>query len=219
MKISGAIFDLDGTLIDSMPIWNNLAYNLLVSKGVKPKADLRDRVSTMFLRESSEYIVDEYKLDCTAEDVLDYMHGKIDDFYINIVPPKQDALYFLEKLKAANVKMCVATATERRLALPALERNGMMKYFDNIFTCAEIGISKQSPDIFELALESLGVPKNETFVFEDSPHAAITANKAGFPVIAIYDKAAANKADEMKSNSVRYINRYEELNAIFDNLK
>ena len=73
MKISGAIFDLDGTLIDSMPIWNNLAYNFIVSKGVTPKPDLRDRVSTMFLRESSEYIVNEYSLDCTAEDVLAYM--------------------------------------------------------------------------------------------------------------------------------------------------
>lgn len=219
MKISGAIFDLDGTLIDSMPIWNNLAYNFIVSMGVAPKPDLRDKVSTMFLRESSEYIVSEYKLDCTAEDVLAYMHGQINDFYINQVPPKQDIIAFLEKLKAENIKMCVATATERRLAEASLKLNGMLEYFDEIFTCAEIGISKQSPEIFELALESLGTPKSETFVFEDSPHAAITANKAGFPVVSIYDKAAASKAEEMKANSVCYINRYEELNSFFDNIK
>lgn len=218
MKISGAIFDLDGTLIDSMPIWNNLAYNFLVSNGVTPKPDLRDKVSTMFLRESSQYIVDEYNLDCTANDVLAYMYEQIDDFYINIVPPKQDAIEFLEKLKAANVKMCVATATERRLAKASLRLNGMLEYFDEIFTCAEIGISKQSPEIFELALKSLGTQKNETFVFEDSPHAVLTAKKAGFPVVSIFDNAAKHKLNEIKMHSTFFINKYAELDGTFENV-
>ncbi len=219
MKISGAIFDLDGTLIDSMPIWNDLSFNFLTSMGVTPKPDLRDRVSTMFLRESSQYVVDEYNLNCTADDVLAYMHEQINDFYINTVPPKQDALLFLEKLKAAGVKMCVATATERRLAVPALERNGMLGFFDEIFTCAEIGISKQSPDIFELALKSLDTPKSETFVFEDSHHAVATANKAGFPVISIYDASAEHKLEEIKALSTCFVHKYDELNGVFGNIK
>ncbi len=218
MKIKGAIFDLDGTLIDSMPIWQDLSFNFLTSLGVTPKPDLRDKVSTMFLRESSEYVIEEYKLDCTVDDILNYMHEQINDFYINRVPPKEDAVEFLKKLKASSVKMCVATATERRLAVAALKLNGMLGFFDEIFTCAEINLSKQDPRIFELSLQTLGTKKEETFVFEDAHHAVQTASKTGFPVIAIYDKAAANKANKIKNLSKKYIRTYSELNGFFENL-
>ncbi|MBR2957465.1 MAG: HAD family phosphatase [Clostridia bacterium] len=215
-KISAAIFDLDGTLIDSMPIWNDLSFNFLTARGVTPKPDLRERVSTMFLRESSQYVVDEYNLDCTAEDVLAFMHEQIDNFYINLVPPKEDVIPFLEKLKKANVKMCVATATERRLAIPALEHNGILGYFDEIFTCAELGVSKRSPLIFEKALEFLGTPKEKTYVFEDSPHAVETAVKAGFPVAAVYDESAAGKENEIRELSKVFFYKYAELDEFFD---
>ena len=215
-KISGAIFDLDGTLIDSMPIWNDLSFNFLTARGVTPKPDLRDRVSTMFLRESSQYVVDEYKLNCTADDVLDFMHRQIDNFYINLVSPKKDVIPFLEKLKKAGVKMCVATATERRLAIPALEHNGMLGYFDEIFTCAELGVSKRDPLIFETALDFLGTTKNETYVFEDSLHAVETAAKSDFPVAAVYDDSAAHKEKEIRELSKVFFYKYEELNDFFN---
>lgn len=211
IKISAAIFDMDGTVIDSMPIWDDLSYNFLTARGVTPKPDLREKVSTMFLKESSQYVVDEYKLDCTAEDVLAFMHEQINDFYINTVPPKEDIKPFLEKLKAAGVKMCIATATERRLAIPALEHNGMLEYFDEIFTCAELGESKRNPLIFEKALEFLGTKKEETFVFEDSFHAVETAAKAGFPVAAVYDKSAAHKEKEIRELSKVFFYKYSEL--------
>ena len=215
-KISAAIFDLDGTLIDSMPIWNDLSFNFLTARGVTPKPDLRERVSTMFLRESSQYVVDEYKLDCTADDVLEFMHGQIDNFYINLVPPKEDVIPFLKRLKSAGVKMCIATATERRLAIPALEHNGMLEYFDEIFTCAELSESKRSPLIFEKALEFLGAPKTETYVFEDSFHAVETAAKAGFPVAAVYDKSAESKEKEIRAFSKVLFYKYKELDKFFD---
>ena len=215
-KISAAIFDLDGTLIDSMPIWNDLSFNFLTARGVTPKPDLRERVSTMFLRESSQYVVDEYKLDCTADDVLDFMHGQIDNFYINLVEPKEDVIPFLEYLKKAGIKMCIATATERRLAIPALEHNGMLDYFDEVFTCAELGVSKRDPLIFEKALEYLGTQKHETYVFEDSYHAVETAAKAGFPVATVYDESAAGKEKEIRELSKVFFYKYKELDIFFD---
>lgn len=207
---------MDGTVIDSMPIWNNLSFDFLTARGVTPKPDLRERVSTMFLRESSEYIVEEYSLDCTAQDVLDFMHGRIDDFYINRVPPKADIKPFLEKLKSMGVKMCVATATEMRLAVPALERNGMLEFFDEIFTCAQIGESKRSPLIFEKALEYLGTDKSETFVFEDSLHAVETAAKAGFPVVAIADDSSAHQRKKIRELSSFFIENYSELEGFIE---
>lgn len=216
MKISGAIFDLDGTLIDSMPIWDDIAYNFLVSQGVTPKPDLRERVATMYLNESARYLVDEYSLNCTPQDFKDYTERIIEDFYVRIVPPKRDAVEFLQKLKENNVKMCIATATERKLAVPSLERNGMLGFFDAVFSCAEIGISKQSPEIFDRALEFLGTPKDETFVFEDSYHAVATAAKAGYNVIAIADKSASKDEDKIKKLSVKFIENYVELEKCFD---
>ena len=215
MKISGAIFDLDGTLIDSMSIWDDIAYNFLVSQGVIPKPDLREKVATMYLNESAKYLVDEYSLDCTPQDFKDYTERIIEDFYVRTVPPKCDAVEFLCKLKKSGVKMCIATATERKLAVPALEHNGMLGFFDGFFSCAEIGLSKQSPEIFDRALEFLGTPKEETFVFEDSYHAVATAAKAGYNVIAISDKSASNDEEKIKKLSLNFIENYAELDEFF----
>ena len=215
MKISGAIFDLDGTLIDSMSIWDDIAYNFLVSQGVIPKPDLREKVATMYLNESAKYLVDEYSLDCTPQDFKDYTERIIEDFYVRTVPPKRDAVEFLCKLKKSGVKMCIATATERKLAVPALEHNGMLGFFDGVFSCAEIGLSKQSPEIFDRALEFLGTPKEETFVFEDSYHAVATASKAGYNVIAISDKSASNDEEKIKKLSLNFIENYAELDEFF----
>ena len=131
------------------------------------------------------------------------------------VPPKRDAVEFLCKLKKSGVKMCIATATERKLAVPALEHNGMLGFFDGIFSCAEIGLSKQSPEIFDRALEFLGTPKDETFVFEDSYHAVATASKAGYNVIAISDKSASNDEEKIKKLSLKFIENYAELDEFF----
>ena len=215
MKISGAIFDLDGTLIDSMSIWDDIAYNFLVSQGVIPKPDLREKVATMYLNESAKYLVDEYSLDCTPQDFKEYTERIIEDFYVRTVPPKRDAVEFLCKLKKSGVKMCIATATERKLAVPALEHNGMLGFFDGVFSCAEIGLSKQSPEIFDRALEFLGTPKEETFVFEDSYHAVATASKAGYNVIAISDKSASNDEEKIKKLSLKFIENYAELDELF----
>lgn len=215
MKITGAIFDLDGTLIDSMSIWDDIAYNFLVSQGVIPKPDLREKVATMYLNESAKYLVDEYSLDCTPQDFKEYTERIIENFYVRTVPPKRDAVEFLCKLKKSGVKMCIATATERKLAVPALEHNGMLGFFDGVFSCAEIGLSKQSPEIFDRALEFLGTPKDETFVFEDSYHAVATASKAGYNVIAISDKSASNDEEKIKKLSLKFIENYAELDELF----
>ena len=219
MKIDGAIFDLDGTLIDSMLIWDDLSSNLLKSFGVTPKPDLRDRVSTMYLDESSRYVVEEYGLKVTPEEISAYLHSQVEDFYLNRVQPKEDVIEFLEKLKNNGVRMCVATATERRLAEPALRHNDMLKFFDAVFTCKEVGCNKSSPLVFEKSLEFLGTPRANTFVFEDSLHAVQTAAAAGFPVAGIYDNYSAKNAAEIERASTCYFKKYAELDTVLEQLR
>ena len=218
MKLNGVIFDLDGTLIDSMYIWNDLSFDLLCQNGITPRDDLRDKVSTMYLEQSSRYVIEEYGLPYTVEEVNRYINERVESFYLHEVRPKRDILPFLERLKAAGVPMCVATATERRLALPALEHNGMLPYFTDIFTCREIGRNKNDPLIFEKALRRLGTEKDHTAVFEDSLHAVSTAKAAGFPAFTIFDESSAHNKEKLIALSDRYFYRYAELDGCFDNL-
>ena len=200
MKLNGVIFDLDGTLIDSMYIWNDLSFDLLCQNGITPRDDLRDKVSTMYLEQSSRYVIEEYGLPYTVEEVNRYINERVESFYLHEVQPKRDILPFLERLKAAGVPMCVATATERRLALPALEHNGMLPYFT------------------EKALRRLGTEKDHTAVFEDSLHAVSTAKAAGFPAFTIFDESSAHNKEKLIALSDRYFYRYAELDGCFDNL-
>lgn len=218
MKLNGVIFDLDGTLIDSMAIWNDLSYDLLCANGIEPRADLRDKVSTMYLEESSRYVIEEYGLPYTVEEVNRYINDRVEHFYRHEVQPKADILPFLERLKTAGVPMCVATATERKLALPALEHNGMLPYFTEILTCREIGQNKNDPLIFEEALHRLGTAKTNTAVFEDSLHAVSTAKAAGFPAFTIYDESSARNKEKLMALSDRFFYRYAELDGCFDNV-
>ena len=109
----------------------------------------------------------------------------------------------------------MATATERRLCLPALGHNGMLDYFDRIFTCSEIGSSKVSGEIFEAALRYLGTKRERTLVIEDSLHAVETAARHGFPVAAIFDEAQAKNAGDIKKLSVCYFREYAEISDFF----
>jgi len=218
MKLNGVIFDLDGTLIDSMFVWSNLSYDLLVSNGITPRDDLRATVSTMYLEESSRYVIEEYGLPYTVEQVNRYIGDRVENFYLHEVKPKQDIIPFLERLKKAGIPMCVATATERWLAVSALEHTEMIGYFDRVLTCHEIGQNKNNPLIFEQALNILGSKKNETVVFEDSLHAVMTAKGAGFTTYTIFDEASEQNKEKLIQLSDRYFYRYDELTDCFTNL-
>lgn len=218
MKLSGAIFDLDGTLIDSMQIWDNVSYNYLVEQGVTPKPDLKDMVAKMYLKQSAEYVVSEYGLSQSPETVTAAFKAIVTDFYTNDVQPKAGVVEFLERLKKAGVKMTIATANEPTLAEAALKCSGLAKYFERIFTCAEVGISKESPLVFDKAAEFLGTPKDETVIFEDSLHAIITAAENGYKSAAVYDKMSEKNTEAIKALASFYEKEILDLCSYFDNI-
>lgn len=109
------------------------------------------------------------------------------------------------------VVMCVATASDSRLARLCLERIGILKLLKGVFTCGEIGVGKDSPKLFEYALEQLGTKKEATYIFEDSLYAVETAKKAQFPVVAIYDEASKEDEIILREKADVYINSMEEL--------
>lgn len=215
MKISAVIFDLDGTLIDSMYIWDTLAEDYLKSIGVKPKPGLCDAVNTLMMEDAAEYLKTEYALPFTLEQIFEKINIMVEDFYFNTTSLKDGVLEFLQLLAGKNIKMCVATASERYVTEAALKRCGIMHYFEEILTCSEVGCDKTKPHIYNKALEILGTKAEETLVFEDAVHAAKTAKSAGFKVCGFYDKSEKNQS-ELKNTADFYITSFKEAGCHID---
>ena len=210
MKIDGAVFDLDGTLLDSMFIWNTIGGDYLRARGIKPHENLDEKFKNMSLYQAACYYQAEYGLPDSTDEIMDGVNEMIAHFYMDEVVSKAGVAELLCELRKRGVKMCVATATDRHLVEAALKRNGINGYFGEIFTCSSVGHGKDEPDIFEAALSFLGTPRDSTWVFEDALHAVNTAKAAGFPVVGVYDKSG-RYAEEIQKKSDIFINRFSEM--------
>ena len=185
--LKGLIFDFDGTLFDSMFIWDTAGESYLRSIGKEPEADLQKVLKPMSLLQSAQYIREKYDIPLSVEEIMDGVNRTVEDFYFHTVEPKPGVINFLEELHRRNIKMCIATATDRYQVEAALQRCKMRHFFSEIFTCTEVGSGKDSPDIFRKAMEHLQTDRSNTAVVEDAYHAAFTAKQAGFMVVGVYD--------------------------------
>ena len=208
MKISGAIFDMDGTLTDSMWVWEQIGNKYLNSCGIDPKENVWQRVKSMTMRQTAEYFISEYGLKKTVTEIYSEIYSLLEPIYRDEVFPKDGVVLLLERLKSQGVKMCVATATDVHIVKMVLKNNDILGYFSEVFTCRMVGAGKESPLIYEKALEHLGTPKDETLVFEDALHAVKTAKTAGFPVVGVYDASTDDAATEIKTVADYFISDY-----------
>ena len=211
MKIDGAIFDLDGTLLDSMYIWDTIGEVYLRSLGIKPRENLNKTFKAMSLLQAAEYYQSEYGVKLSTDEIVGGVNHMVERFYFQDVIVKPGVKDILERLKQAGVGMCIATATDLHLAEAALNRNGIRTYFSEIFTCTDVGSGKDTPAIFNQALAHLGTQRQNTVVFEDALHAIKTAKGAGFPVVAVYDPSEAEHSDEIRSLANAYFDSFTEM--------
>ena len=215
-NITGAIFDLDGTVFDSMHIWSEIGLRFLAEKGVKPEPGIEDEFVKMSMTQAAEYYIKNVDPSETVLGVVEAVNKLVEGFYYNEVLLKDGIKEFLEFLKQRNVKMCVATATDRHLVERALERNGIRDYFSEIFTCTSVGAGKDSPVIYDKALEFLGTDKENTYIFEDALYAIETANKAGYKILGIKDVSEKADPETVKSFCTFYIENYSEIYKLFE---
>lgn len=209
--IKGAIFDIDGTLLDSMPVWENAGARYLATLGIKARSDLKERLDALSLPEGALYMQTEYKLSVTIEEILEGVNQVVKDFYFKEAVLKPGVCDLIQKLKKNQIRLMIATATDAEMAKSALIRNGIWKDFDGMITCEEAGAGKTSPKVFELAREHLQTKKEETWVFEDSLYAVKTASKAGFPVCSIYDAYSRDNTEEIRTFSDIYVKDFYEI--------
>ena len=202
--IKGAIFDLDGTLLDSMFIWDTIGEEYLRSLGKEPHEDLKETFMTLTLEEAAEYYREHYGVTLSVKEIVDGVNSMVEQTYRTKVTLKPGISEYLAWLKENGVRMCVATVTDRYLVEETLERLGVRHYFSEIFTCAEVGFGKDKPIIYQKALEHLGTAKEETCVFEDMLFALNTAKTDGFPTVGVYDRHEVHQ-DKLKELSDYYV--------------
>lgn len=186
--IKGAIFDLDGTLLDSMSMWETIGETYLRSIGYEPKENLAETFKTLSLYQAACYYRNNYGVKLSIDEIMLGVNNMIKDYYINNVLPKANVVNFLDLLKQNNIKMCIATANDKSLVEAALSRCKISSYFMEIFTCTDVGHGKDEPAIYRTALRHLGTKKSDTLVLEDAFYALQTAKNDNFVTVAVYDK-------------------------------
>ncbi|WP_312070589.1 HAD family phosphatase [Anaerotignum propionicum] len=205
------IFDLDGTLIDSMPVWKDTGRNFLLKHGFSVPENLHSVVKAQTIGQTADYFRSNLGVTHSQEEIIQEIIYYVEDAYKNTIPLKPYARDFLDRELENGTKMCVLTASEASYIHPALERLDLLKYFQFILTCSETGHFKSEPDVFRIAMEKLGGSLENTIVFEDALYAVQGAKKGGFTVYAIADPVTEADSREIRSHADKYIKSYKEL--------
>lgn len=212
-KYAGAIFDLDGTLLDSMWIWDQIDVEFLAKRGIMevPK-DYQETIATFGAEKTAVYTIERFGLNEKPEDLVQEWLDMAEDYYANRLQLKDGVYEYMKKLHEKGVPMAVATSSDIALVQPCLERTGLMPLLKTVITVKEAGRGKQFPDIYRKAAEILNCDPEECLVFEDVLDAATTARNAGFPVVGVADdRCPEESAEELKKRANYYIASFREL--------
>lgn len=185
--IQGVIFDADGTLLDSMPYWDESVISIVRAMGLEPEKGLTEILTPMSMEEGAQYLIERYELTASVKDIVAEENRRAEEFYETKVDLKNGVLPLLDMLAKSGVRLSVATATDKYLIDKALKATGILSYFDAVLSCGDIGEGKSSPTIFYKACELMNTQPQFTVVVDDSLTAITTAKNNGFKTAAVYD--------------------------------
>lgn len=208
--IKGIIFDLDGTLIDSMGMWRGLDKHFILSQGVEYDPKISREIVGMTLEQAAAHFCKVLSLPKTASQVVDEWRAYLFNQYKHNILLKSGAKEFVEKCYKEGIKMCIATLTEKQMATMVLKKYELLDKMEFVLTVYEVGKSKLNPDIYLECSKKMGISARECLVVEDTCHAIKTAKKAGYTVYAIHEETST-KVDEIKEICDRYIMDFTEL--------
>ena len=184
-----AVFDMDGTLIDSRKIWSGLGREYLQAKGIMEDVEkVLKEIEELTISESAKLFVERFSLQGDPGSVAHEMNRIMEGHYKKDIPLKKGVKKYLAELKESGVHMCVASATAQHLMEACLERLGVLSYFDYILSCESMETSKREPEIYLETVRRFGAKPEETAVYEDALYAIETAKTAGFYVVGVYDE-------------------------------
>lgn len=205
MNFEAAIFDLDGTLLNSMDVWERIDVSFLQKRGLSPPSSYVTEICARSFEEAAKYTIDLFGLSESIETIICEWNERALFEYAHNIKLFPYALDYLLVLKKAGVKLAVATGLPEMLYKPCLKNNLIHSMFDALCSTDELARGKEYPDVFLLAADRLGMTPDQCIVFEDVLPAVKSAKQAGMTVYGIYDKYSANNRTEIESIADGYL--------------
>lgn len=208
MSIKGAIFDLDGTIIDSMWVWDKIDCDYLTKRNIPVPSDLKSAIEHLGFTEVAQYFKDRFHLNESIDEIKGEWMEMAHKEYSSSIILKPGIKMFLNTLKKANIKLALATSNCHYLLEPVLKRHDLYDLFDSITLTDEAARGKEHPDVYLLACSRLGLSPDECVVFEDILPAMKGAKKAGMKVVGINDSYNDCSHDDVANIVDHYIDDY-----------
>ena len=210
-NIKAVLFDMDGTLVDSLWMWGDIDVEYLGKHGYEVPEDLQHTIEGMSFSEAASYFKEHFQLPASEEEIKNEWIEMAKDKYAHEVPLKPGALRFLKHLKSLGIPMGIATSSSRELLEAVLNSLNLSEYMDYCMTSCEAGAGKPAPDIYLHVAGRLSVDPKRCMVFEDVPAGIAAGKAAGMAVCAVEDRFSAHMREEKKKLADYFIEGYEEL--------
>ena len=202
------IFDLDGTLIDSMNVWSDIDKEFFKMHDLPFEEDYQKEIGHKGLKEIAAYTKSRYNLKESEDEIVTIWLDMAKEAYAYKIPLKEGVKSFLEYLQSKSIKMGIATSNSLELTELVLKHHDIYKYFSKVVTVNELKTNKGSPDIYLHISDSFGLVPSECIVFEDLLTGIKTAKKAGYKVVGVKEKASLDKEKEIREITDLYISNY-----------
>lgn len=203
--LKGVIFDLDGTLLDSMNIWMEIDIAFLKNHGLPVEKDYIEAMRDRNIHDCAAYTKARYQLPQSHEEIMREWDQAAQKAYAEQVALKPGVKEYLHFLKSRHIRIAAATSSYRSLFMPALKRNGIADYFQSYSTKDEVPVSKTRPDVYLHAAEQLGYAPAECAVFEDILIGVRACRLAGFYTVAVADASSAGHEGQLASEADCFI--------------
>lgn len=211
MKYDTYLFDFDGTLVDSMPLFASLMLRILDENNVKYENDIIKVITPLGYVGTAKYFADHFKIQQSQDDLLTTMHKYAYHGYAHTVPAKKNVIATLKELRRRGAKLYILTASPHSVLDVCLKRLEIFDLFTSVWSCDDFGTTKADPQIYKMAAERIGKPIEDILFLDDNYNANKTAVSANMKVCGVYDSSSEEYMEEIKCVSDHYIYDFVEL--------